>query len=1321
MLRIIIISIILLSGIVSHAQRLRTYDYAELTCGRINAMVQDSDGFIWIATENGLNRFDGWKMKYYLSDQNDSTALCNNFVGMIYVDNDDRLWVGSGSGLQRYSSYSDAFENVNFTGGEKPSVMAMKELSNGEMWVVTNGYGIYRINPVDMRADRLTEINSMFDSEFMLTITEDSYKRIWITTNNQRISYITPDRSKIVSVNSPGMIRNITVDILGNIWCATRDDIYYWDEAKSHFCKIELTGTTIKNISEIISLCDGTLYIVTRNSGVWQLKDKQQCPTIYFHEWSYSADNLYKCLFDSKNRLWLGYHKSGIAQLSSNPFRFSFEDITPSIDQYLTGIAEDSAGRIWVSTNDGNMRCYTPDMHLVNSLSIGKSITGMTIDHDDMIWTVSSDGIINRVRKDGRVAETYEVNNRSYLSNVIEGNDRRMYVATIGSGFLQIANGKIVNAITSNTQLATDKSLYNDYIMTLYCDSNGFIWIGHCDGIDCYDPYNNRMLDLDCSEALKSHVVYALASDHYGRMWIGTSKGMYVYDVNKSKLAHYYMSDGLPSNMVCGLNVADNGDVWFSTYKGLGKLNASTGAINAYISGNGLVDTEYIKSVYLKSSTGRMYFGGLRGVSYFIPDVVLPGSEPGCPVLTNLYINNEQISADTYINGNRVADNNWSECSQINLDLEHNSLVLEFSTFSFDDRETIQFEFRIPEINDSWQTLLIGDNKVMCNYLPSGKYHLEVRANENGVYSPVRKFNISIAPPWYASNTAIIMYLFLVIALISLTLYVYRRQLNRKKKEEVHEERFRSFINIAHELRSPLSLIVSPLSSLIKSETDSKKKKALITMSRSASRIENLVNQILDIRKIEKGQMKLGFIKTDVVILVKNIVDEFEYVAAERHINLSFEHDKESLFLWIDPHNFDKIIINLIANAFKFTPDNGIIKVTITSDEQEAKIIVEDSGIGLDEGKINKIFERFYQASNETAGYGIGLHLTKMLVDLHHGRLTAENRKEENGSRFIVIVPCGKGHLSEKEIINPIQTNALHERPVILRDNIVQVEKPNSHSIKRKPRLLIVDDDEDILMYLQTNMSIEYKVLTAKDGIEAFNIAQTSGVDLIVSDVMMPRMDGFELLKRLKSNSRTSIIPIILLTTRAEYETRIKGWDIGAEAFISKPFKLEELLLLCENLINGRIKLKGRLSVDKDIQEKIQPVKMKSNDDIFMDKLTAVINENISNSDFKIEDLADNIGMSRVTLHRRIKNLTGISPVEFVRNIRLAQAAKLLRSCDTNISQVAYAVGFSNPGVFSTAFKNQYGYTPSDYAELSEEQVNILNNTEISYESAIDN
>ena len=492
-------------------------------------------------------------------------------------------------------------------------------------------------------------------------------------------------------------------------------------------------------------------------------------------------------------------------------------------------------------------------------------------------------------------------------------------------------------------------------------------------------------------------------------------------------------------------------------------------------------------------------------------------------------------------------------------------------------------------------------------------------------------------------------------------------------------------------------------------------------MSRSASRIENLVNQILDIRKIEKGQMKLGFIKTDVVILVKNIVDEFEYVAAERHITLSFEHDKESLFLWIDPHNFDKIIINLIANAFKFTPDNGIIKVTITSDEQEAKIIVEDSGIGLDEGKINKIFERFYQASNETAGYGIGLHLTKMLVDLHHGRLTAENRKEENGSRFIVIVPCGKEHLSEKEIINPIQTNALHERPVILRDNIVQVEKPNSHSIKRKPRLLIVDDDEDILMYLQTNMSIEYKVLTAKDGIEAFNIAQTSGVDLIVSDVMMPRMDGFELLKRLKSNSRTSIIPIILLTTRAEYETRIKGWDIGAEAFISKPFKLEELLLLCENLINGRIKLKGRLSVDKDIQEKIQPLKMKSNDDIFMDKLTAVINENISNSDFKIEDLADNIGMSRVTLHRRIKNLTGISPVEFVRNIRLAQAAKLLRSCDTNISQVAYAVGFSNPGVFSTAFKNLYGYTPSDYAELSEEQVNILNNTENSYESAIDN
>lgn len=1321
MLRTFITYMALFIGILCHAQHLRNYEYAELTSGRINALIQDADGYIWVATENGLNRFDGWNVKSYLFDKNDSTSLRNNIVQFLYVDKNEDLWIGSGSGLQRYSSYSDSFENVRFVDAEKPSVMDMTELSNGEIWAVTNGYGVYRIDAESLLAEKLEDINKLFEMGFMVTIDEDSKHRIWITLNNNRLYYIAPDHKKAVLVEESEFIINTTVDILGNLWYATTDKVYFWNDDVSRFDEVNLSDTNINDITEIISSRDGIIYIVTRNRGLYQIKDKHSKPTLFFYDESFRTDHVYSVCFDSKNGIWMGSHKSGILHLTSNPFKFRFKEITQSISNLITCITEDSSGEIWVSTSDGEIFCFTPEMEIIRVFNTGKSISSIAIDHEGIIWAVSPIGELYKFNKNGELIKNDNIADGLYLTKVLVGKDRRIYIATLRKGLIQIDDNGKLNYVNSSTQLATDRRLGNDYIITLYCDDDGFIWIGHCDGVDCYDPYNNRLIDLNCIEKLRSNVVNAFCRDDNGEMWIGSNNGMYRYNGMTCELQDYNIKDGLQNSMICGIVAADNGDVWFSTYKGLGRLNASTESVITYTSGNGLVDKEFIKSGYLASKSGKMYFAGLSGITYLSANTMPSGNVPGCPVLTRLYVNNEEISANTHFGSNRVADANWHDCTGINLDQEHNSFAMEFSTFGFEDKENIQFEFRILELNNSWQPVMRGENKVSCNYLPSGNYHLEVRANENGIYSPVRKFNISIAPPWYASNSAILMYVILALAFVSFALFIYKRQLNRKKKEEIHEERFRSFINIAHELRSPLSLIVSPLSSLIKSETDTKKKRALMTMSRSVSRIENLVNQILDIRKIEKGQMKLGFIKTDIIILVKNIVDEFEYVASERHITLTFVHDQESLFLWIDTHNFDKIIINLISNAFKFTPDNGSINVTITSNEQEAQIIVEDSGIGLEEGKINKIFERFYQASNETAGYGIGLHLTKMLVDLHHGRLTAENRKGENGSRFIVIVPCGKEHLSENEIINPIQTNTLHERPVIFRDNIVQEVKPNSHAIKRKPRLLIVDDDEDIIMYLQTNMSIEYKVLTAKDGIEAFNIAQTSGIDLIVSDVMMPRMDGFELLKRLKSNARTSIIPIILLTTRAEYETRIKGWDIGAEAFLSKPFNLEELLLLCGNLINGRLRLKGRLSVDKDIDEKIQPVKMKSNDDIFMDKLTAVINENMSNSDFKIEDLADSIGMSRVTLHRRIKGLTGISPVEFVRNIRLAQAAKLLRTCDTNISQVAYAVGFSNPGVFSTAFKNQYGYTPSEYTELSDEQVNILNNSESQNESNNDN
>lgn len=540
----------------------------------------------------------------------------------------------------------------------------------------------------------------------------------------------------------------------------------------------------------------------------------------------------------------MGSHKSGILHLTSNPFKFRFKGIAQSISNLKTCITEDNDGKIWVSTSDGDILCHTPEMETIGTFNTGKDISGITIDHEGIIWAVSPHGYLYKFSKTGKLVTSEKIADETYLTKVLKGKNQRIYVATLSKGLVQIDAQDNLKYINSSTQLATDRRLDNDYIMELYCDDEGFIWIGHCDGIDCYDPYNNRLIDLSGKEKLKSNIVNAFSRDYNGKMWIGTNNGLYRYDSTSGELLNYNIKDGMQSSMVCGLGIADNGDVWFSTYKGLGRLSASTGSIITYISGNGLVDKEFIKSGYLASSADRIYFAGLNGVSYFSTNGMQSDNAPGMPVLISLYVNNVEISANSLIGGCRVADTNWRDCMQINLDQEHNSFAMNFSTFGFEDKEKVQFEFRILELNDKWQPVMLGENKISCNYLPSGNYHLEVRANENGTYSPIRKFNISIAPPWYESNAAVVVYIILAMALVSFALFIYRRQLNRKKKEEIHEERFRSFINIAHELRSPLSLIVSPLSSLIKSETDSKKKRALMTMSRSASRIESLVNQI---------------------------------------------------------------------------------------------------------------------------------------------------------------------------------------------------------------------------------------------------------------------------------------------------------------------------------------------------------------------------------------------------------------------------------------------------------------------------------------------
>lgn len=673
-------------------------------------------------------------------------------------------------------------------------------------------------------------------------------------------------------------------------------------------------------------------------------------------------------------------------------------------------------------------------------------------------------------------------------------------------------------------------------------------------------------------------------------------------------------------------------------------------------------------------------------------------------MIMNMYLGNQPITSETFSGGKKVIEGILMDAKNFRLSHEDNTFTFEFSTMDFREPENIHYEYRLKELSTVWNITLSGVNRITYSHLSPGNYTLEVRACENGTYTPVKQVGIHISPPWYQTTVAYICYLLLLVVFGMQFYYL----LKRKQREEINEEKLKFFINISHEIRSPMTLIISPLETLLRREYDEPTTKALRSIYKNANRIVGLINQLLDIRRIDKGQMKIHCSETDIVGFIDDLFQAFDYQAEKRGIQFTFEHTLKELPVWIDRNNFDKVLVNLFSNAFKYTPDGGEITVCLSAGVNKkesgvlrnyAEIMIMDTGPGIDESKLEKIFERFYQASAELSstpiGFGIGLNLCRLLVGLHHGTVVASNRKDVKGSCFTIRIPLGNNHLKKEEMVE----HSLENR-MVLQSHPYELEKPEKKKIGRSKtnyRVLVVDDDDEVREFLQMELGGIYRVMTAKNGNEGLRLALAQLPDLIVSDVVMPEMDGFTLVKKLKGNGNTSHIPVILLTSKAEHPDRIQGLDKGADAYLTKPFIVEELSTMIASLIANRLLLKGKFSGAQDQEDKVRTVEMKSNDEILMERVMKVVNDYLDNSELNVEMLAEQVGLSRVQLHRKLKELTGIPASEFIRNIRLKQAALLLKDKKMNISQVAYAVGFTNHTHFSTAFKKFYGVSPTDY------------------------
>ena len=815
------------------------------------------------------------------------------------------------------------------------------------------------------------------------------------------------------------------------------------------------------------------------------------------------------------------------------------------------------------------------------------------------------------------------------------------------------------------------KTICNNWISEIRLDSRGWIWCATANGVSCMDTKTGYFDIILSRPLLEGKTCYSTLELSDGKIAIATEMGLYLYDRKKQQTTPWPHSESISGLRIYSLKKDVKGNLWMSTAQGIWCYDSKAKSFFSFEKGNGLLTKEYLVGVVGSTSDGVICYGNSEGLTYFQPSEVKDY--------------NEKTSA-IYLSG-VLLDGKMAPFIGDNLSVpsDFKSIVLSFSLLDYQSVGSIVFQYRIN--GGKWISNAAGDNSFNFTGLSYGHYRIEVRTYCNGKYSTYKKvINLDVLAPWYLTVWAKLIYLSLVLGFMAAVIFIYLR----KKKRDLEEAKMQFLINATHDIRSPLTLIMEPLKKLKERLGNAEEYQADIdTIDRNAQRLLTLVNQILDKRRLDKHQMNLSCRETNLVEFSQGLVSLFTYNANLRGINIRLEMPETPVNAWIDRNKLDKAIANLLSNAFKYTPNGGEIIFRIEKQDKKVLLYVIDSGKGLGKNDDAKtLFERFYQGKNSAdmhlGGSGIGLNLCRSIVRLHGGDVTARNREDgTSGACFIIELPLGKEHLKDSQINS---------------DYVVNGKKQQRSGASKNSKILLVDDDIEICRYIKTELSDWYRFVICNNGKEALKQLLTDDFDLVVSDVVMPEMDGITLLRNIKGNANISHVPVIMLTSKSEISDRLEGIKLGADAYLAKPFSLEELHLTIDNLIDNVRRLKGKFSGALKQDDKVEKVEVKGYDEELMERIMKVVNENLSDSDFNVEKMCDEVGVSRTQLHRKLKEMTGVPTSEFLRNIRLNEAARLIRERKINITQVSYMVGFANNSHFSTAFKKYFGMSPTEYA-----------------------
>jgi signal transduction histidine kinase/ligand-binding sensor domain-containing protein/DNA-binding response OmpR family regulator len=1391
----------------------------------VYSILQDSRGFMWFGTEDGLNKYDGYDFTVYRHDPEDSLSISDNWIWTLHESHyggKHVLWVGThNSGLNRLDLKTEQFTHFKNNLDDPQSlssdrIASIYEDSFGDLWIGTMR-GINKLDRVSEKFNRYqynpNDTTTLSSNNYCLIIESPVAKDsiLWIGTwdglnkfdrKTEKFTHYKHDRNNPNSLSNNN-INNLFFDSSGILWISAfmNGGLNNFNTETEHFTRFQ------HDAGPIIEDKFQGKKVLWMNS--FNGLDRFDLDTEQFSHYKHDpndptslCDNRLVSLYkDKTGNIWIGTYGSGLIKFYPERQKFehlrqetgNLNSISNNVVMSVTEAKYYGPNVFWIGTknggldkydrNSGNFTHYRHDPGNANSLSSDFVFSILESQYQDRneLWIGTLSGLDKYDLKTKKFTRYQHAPGDPY--SISDNLIRSLYEDKNGTLWIGTRDGGL-NKFDRTSGKFNRKKYNIGEALSIIEDKTGTLWAGTSRGLFEYnkdtDDFTHFKHDPGDPNSLSHNSVLSIYEDKSSRLWIGSSDGFNLYNRETNKFTKYMVKDGLPSGVINGILEDDFSNLWLSTNHGLSMFNPRQKTFRNYELLDGLQSNQFMIGASCLSQKGEMLFGGVNGFNVFHPDSIRDNPHIPNVYLTDFKIFNKSVNVKTGDKGNDndkyYLPKHISNISEIILSYKESVFSFEFAALDYHGPQKNQYAYKMEGVDPDWVLTEASRRFATYTNLDPGEYIFQVKgSNNDGVWNEEgTSVKVIITPPWWKTNLAYLFYLFFFGFVV---FAVWRFQTNRlkikhelelehvhaEKLEEVDRLKSRFFANISHEFRTPLTLIKGPVKQIMDGEFTGSLKKQCKMILRNSDRLLGLINQILDLSKLESGGMKLEVSETNIVKYLKGLVLSFASLAERKKIKLEFKGTQKSIVGYLDLDKLEKITGNLLSNAFKFTPEGGMIEVAVSeptpNPSQEGilefpsskgcpenrdgvgkgmiQISVSNTGVGIPPEQLDKIFDRFYQADDnykkDSEGRGIGLALTKELVEVCHGGISVESgiigeqgkgehrlRKESFGptpfdkgdfiTTFTVILPVAKEYFKEDEIvesttsqISPLTKGGLRGVPESTEDYTeVEEKEAKSKTKKSAPQLLIVEDNPDVANYISSFMENDYRILTAENGKIGLKETLDKYPDLIISDVMMPEMDGFELCQKIKSDERISHIPVILLTAKADLNSRIEGLEFGADDYVTKPFEADELKVRSKNLIDQRQRLREKFARLIDLQP--NEIVVTSIDEEFIKRLMAIFEDHISEPEFSTEQCAREVGMSRSSLNNKLRALTNQSTHEFIRLLRLKRAAKLLKKAAGSVAEIAYQVGFNNTSHFAKAFRQHFGQSPSDFANHNNSQ-----------------